>query len=419
MNYGLNRMGAAILLGGVAWTPAAAQYGAQAKQQTQATASAPAAQGPKIKVSAKASKAIAELQTTVNANDSANLPAKLAAAQAVASTPDDRYAIGQLWLKAAIAQKDNAATAQALDLIMASGKAPADMMSTLRLNQAKLKFQAKDYAGASAALQPLLSGQPSDDTLLLSAEIAAAQGQSAQAVASLQRAVAARTAAGQPAPAAWLARAVSIAYKAKLPALPQLLVDWVRASPTPSNVRDAVRIQSELSGASETEQLDLYRLQRAAGALKGEADYYRYAQGAASRGLPAEAKAVLDEGFASNGIKRSAPAFSALYPAVSGKVAADKASLASAERSALAGSAAKPVMVTGDAYLGYNEYAKAAALYRAALGKSGVDTNLANLRLGIALARSGDKAGATAAFNAVSGNQQATAKLWLAWLASR
>ena len=76
-------------------------------------------------------------------------------------------------------------------------------------------------------------------------------------------------------------------------------------------------------------------------------------------------------------------------------------------------------MGTADAYLGYGDYAKAATLYRAALGKSGVDSNLANLRLGIALGRSGDKAGATTALNAVSGPRAGIAKLWLTWLSTR
>ena len=45
--------------------------------------------------------------------------------------------------------------------------------------------------------------------------------------------------------------------------------------------------------------------------------------------------------------------------------------------------------------------------------------HVANLRLGIALARSGDKAGATAAFNAVGGARAPIAKLWLAWLGTQ
>ena len=72
---------------------------------------------------------------------------------------------------------------------------------------------------------------------------------------------------------------------------------------------------------------------------------------------------------------------------------------------ARAATAARLAFRTGDAYYGYGEYAKATELYRAALTKSGADANLINLHLGMALARSGDKAGATAAFKSVGGGQ--------------
>ena len=75
-------------------------------------------------------------------------------------------------------------------------------------------------------------------------------------------------------------------------------------------------------------------------------------------------------------------------------------------------------MVTGDAYYGYGDYAKAAELYRAALTKSGVDKDLANLRLGMSLARAGDKSGATAALNAAGGAQSEVAKFWLTYLST-
>ena len=62
---------------------------------------------------------------------------------------------------------------------------------------------------------------------------------------------------------------------------------------------------------------------------------------------------------------------------------------------------------------------KAAGVYRTALAKPGVDKDVANLHLGMALARSGDKAGATAAFNAVGGSRAEIAKYWLLYLATR
>ena len=47
------------------------------------------------------------------------------------------------------------------------------------------------------------------------------------------------------------------------------------------------------------------------------------------------------------------------------------------------------------------------------------DAALANLHIGMALARSGDKAGATAALNAVTGPRAEIAKFWLTYLAQK
>ena len=73
----------------------------------------------------------------------------------------------------------------------------------------------------------------------------------------------------------------------------------------------------------------------------------------------------------------------------------------------------------GDRFYGLGEYAKAVELYRQAMGKPGVDNNIANLHIGMALAASGDKAGATQAFNAVTGPRAGAAKYWLMFLQSR
>ena len=56
--------------------------------------------------------------------------------------------------------------------------------------------------------------------------------------------------------------------------------------------------------------------------------------------------------------------------------------------------------------------------YRAALQK-GADANLANLRLGAALAMAGQRAEAEAALRAVTGTRADLANYWLLWLAGR
>jgi predicted Zn-dependent protease len=96
-------------------------------------------------------------------------------------------------------------------------------------------------------------------------------------------------------------------------------------------------------------------------------------------------------------------------------VAADKAALPGLEKEIKANP--KIALVTGDAYYGYADYAKAAGLYRQAIGAANVDQATANLRLGMALAKSGDKAGATKALQSVTGGpREALAKYWLLYL---
>ena len=51
-----------------------------------------------------------------------------------------------------------------------------------------------------------------------------------------------------------------------------------------------------------------------------------------------------------------------------------------------------------------------------AAGKAGADPSVVDMHLGMALARAGDKAGATTALNAVTGNLAGIAQSWLIYL---
>jgi tetratricopeptide (TPR) repeat protein len=194
---------------------------------------------------------------------------------------------------------------------------------------------------------------------------------------------------------------------------------WVLAYPTQTNGRDAIRIYQSASNLEDSALLDSMRLAQATGALAGENDYFRFTNTLVTKGFPGEAKLVLEQGFAANSISKSRPTFSQLYATATTKSQGDRASLAGAATAALASPDSKKVITIADAYYGYGDYAKAVELYRAALGKSGVDKDLVNLRLGMSLARSGDKAGATAALNAAGGAQSEIAKFWLAYLATK
>ena len=70
----------------------------------------------------------------------------------------------------------------------------------------------------------------------------------------------------------------------------------------------------------------------------------------------------------------------------------------------------------GDRYYGMGNYSKAAEIYRQVAAKPGADKELANLHLGMALARAGDKAGATAALQWRDGGRADIAKFWLLYV---
>ena len=406
--------------------PAAAQYGMAPPPKPPTPSTKPAAdepaptpeKGPAISSSAR--KEIVALQTAVNAKDAATIPTALAAAQAKAKTKDDRYVIAKLQLKAAVDANDNNGMAQGVEAVLASGFAQPAELQTLYLGLGKLHYNTKAYDKASAALDQVLRIDPNNvEALVVQGETRNAQGHPADGVAMLQKAIALRVAAGQKPEEAWYRRAVKLAFDAKLASTPALAQEWVAAYPSQKNWRDVIRIYQTNSGLEDAALIDSMRLARAAGALQGENDYFRYTNTLVVKGFPGEAKAVLDEGFAAKAIDKSRGTFSQLYSLSSTRSQGDRASLAASATAAKAAADAKKAMTTGEAYYGYGDYAQAADLYRVALTKSGVDKDLANLRLGMSLLGAGDKAGATAAFNAAGGVQAPVAKLWLTYLAQK
>jgi tetratricopeptide (TPR) repeat protein len=362
-------------------------------------------------------KEIVALQTAVNAKDVATIPAAVAAAQAKAKNKDDHFVIAQLQLKAAVDAKDNAATLTALQAVINSGYlSPAETLP-LYMNVGQLNYNAKNYEPAATAFEQVLKLDPNHlEATVMLGETRNGQGRSAEAVTLIEKAIAAKTAAGQKADESWYKRSVALAFNAKMPNAPELSRKWVSAYPSPKTWRDTIRIYQTSSQLDDSGLIDTMRLAQATGALAGENDYFRYTDLLVKKGFPGEAKAVLDQGFAANSISKSKATFSQLYSLASSRSEGDRASLAGAAKAAKAAADSKKAMTTGEAYYGYGDYAEAADMFRTALGKSGVDKDLANLRLGMALARAGDKAGATTALNAVGGSQAEIAKLWLTYV---
>jgi tetratricopeptide (TPR) repeat protein len=112
-------------------------------------------------------------------------------------------------------------------------------------------------------------------------------------------------------------------------------------------------------------------------------------------------------------VNRSEPAVSDVLNAANSSVDADKRDLPNLEKEAMAASAStKFATNAADAFLSYEQYEKAEALYQNALGRPGVDAALANMRLGIAQLSLGKLEDAKASFAKVTGQRRPVAALW-------
>ncbi len=384
-------------------------------------AKAPA--GPQFKFSKAVQPLLATAQKAAQAGDNATALATLRQAEALPNrNADDNYMIAMMKINAGIGLKDNALMEEAIEQALATGRVSAEDQPKFIRNLGALALQRNDSAKAITQFQRLLVLNPNDtETLLSVAELQRRAGQNRESVATFEKAIAAGNAGGAKAEEKIYRRALAIAYDAKLPA------ETVRTSellvtnyPNPTNWRDALVIYRDSQRLDNDGNLDVLRLMRAANALAGERDYVEFADTLTVRGFPGEAKAVLDEGVSKGAVVATKAGTRELLASVTPKIASDRASLTGLEREARAAANGRSALATADANYGYGNYAKAADLYRLALQKGGVDANLANFRLGLALGRTGDTAGAKAAFAAVtSGPRAQLARFGTIWADQR
>ena len=255
---------------------------------------------------------------------------------------------------------------------------------------------------------------PNDTDLLLNlGETRFAQGRKQESITIFQRAIQVRTAAGQKPEEALYKRTLAIAYDANLPNVPELGRQWVAAYPSAQSWRDAIAVYRNTSKPDVEGTLDLLRLMQATGALSQPADYNLFATAAADQNNFNEAQKVIDAEVAAKHIDANSALFRDIVSGLKAKPKATAADLAVATKTAQSGMA---LLRIGDRYYAMGDYAKAVELYKMAAGKAGVDKDVANLHLGMAMARSGDKAGATSALNSVSGTRAEIAKFWLLYV---
>lgn len=402
----------ALGVGGVAMIGATPAIAKEKKQE------AAAGKPRNYNLSKPVREAAAASQTKLAAGDVPGAIASAQAAMAAASTPDDKFVSSQLLYAAAVKANDQAQIGAAVDAMIASGGADAAMLPQLYAAQGKMAYQAKNMAKAEQALdQAVKAGSTDPDVYAILVDSKARAGKPAEALAMLQSSIDKQKAAGQKPPSEWYQRGIAIAYQAKLPDQTEKLTQgWLVDYPSATNWRDSIITYRDLHKLDAETDLDMLRLLRTTKGLKGERDYYEYAEAVYLK-YPGEGKSVIDEGV-SAGMVKLAPGsnFKMMSDTAGSRTKADRADLASAGKAARAAPNGKSAAVTADSYLGYGDYAEAIDLYNVALQKGGVDANVVNTRLGMALAKAGRKDEAKAAFAKITGPRTALARYWTIYL---
>lgn len=417
-------LAAALTLGGVAMSgaPALAQKKA-AKDQKDAG----------LKLSPDVLKAAQAAQTALAAKDANTALPLIAQAEAAAKDDSDKYIVNALKLQAMSIQLQGQPGGMTvarerellapIDALIANPMTPPTDKPRYLYQRGAISLDLRDYPSAISYLGRAKEAGYQDPQLAM--QIVKAKmdsGDVAGGSADLDAAIAAQTANGGKADEQLYRYAIAKTAQQKLNAQSfGWLKKYVAAYPTAKNWRDAIvtyglNPQSLTTTLDKPQKVDLYRLMRSTKSLADQYDYEIYAQWVQDLGLPYEAKTVVTEGKAAGKIPASSKGAVDLLKQANATIASE-GSLAPQEAKAKAGSNVRVIANVGDAYFGSANYPKAIELYRLALQKGGVDADQVNTRLGMALAMSGDKEGARAAFAAVKGQPRAdVAQLWTLYL---
>jgi tetratricopeptide (TPR) repeat protein len=343
------------------------------------------------------------VQKQQQAGDHAGALAALEAAKSVPRTEkDDALIMAKLKLFSAQNLKDNAKLEEALtEAVEAPSITPEEKLNFSKFI-AGLATNRKDYQKAWKWYEFYLAQKPDDvDMLVQAASVNAALGAKPRVVELLGKAIAIREAAGQKGDRSWYEFRAQSVIDGKMDAqvMPALL-SWVKAFPEPKSYNLSIELVKQRGGAMDNNLLlDWGRLMWAAGAMTTGNNYLEYADAAIERGMPNEADMVLKEAIAKKLIDPSKTNIAEIVKLAASKNTETRAALPGLEKEAK--TSPRIALVVADTLANIGDHAKAVGFYKGLIGNANVDQDTVNLRMGAALLKTGDKAGAKAAFDAV------------------
>jgi tetratricopeptide (TPR) repeat protein len=360
--------------------------------------------GPKVGKPMKAA------QDAMKAKNWTEALAKVKEAQAIeGKSPFEEYQINEFLGFILINTKDYAGAAAAFEKNINSGQVPAAELNNKLKTVAQLTFQTKQYPKAIDYTSRYLKAVPGEaDMQILLAQAYYLQKNFKGAAEAAMPAIVATERAGKKPDENWLLLMMRSNYELNDNAgIQTSLEKLVRHYPKPDYWDGLLATMAKGGERNDRVTLGIYRLRLETGTLKRAEDYVEMGQLAIDAGVPGEAQQVVEAGFANKLLDtpESKARNERLLASAKKLVDEDKATIANEAKAAQAAPTGQADVGVGQAYLSYGQYDQAIEALERGIKKGGVKLpEEAQISLGIAYLKKGQKAQAQSAFKAVTGD---------------
>ena len=335
-------------------------------------------------------------------------------------TAIETYNVNRMRGVAAMGMGDTQTAAKSFDAVIASGRSPpADQLKLIEM-MSVMYFKGRDYANATTWTQRYLKAGGTNPEMRMQLVRSLYLGEQYGAAATeLRTMIDADEKAGATPPLERLELLANCYVKTNDGAgYAQALEKLLAYYPKKEYWADAIRRVAGKPGFPDSLQLDVLRLQDATVGLTDAAQYTAMAQLALRIGVPAEAKRILEKGFAA-GVLGSGPDAAEqkkLRETATKQAADDEKIFAQNAKAAAAAKDGSGLLSVGYAMVCAGHFEKGIALMEQGIQRGGISQpEEAKLHLAIAYLAGGQKANAITAFKSVQGSDSTAdlARLWL------
>jgi tetratricopeptide (TPR) repeat protein len=335
-------------------------------------------------------------------------------------TPFETYQIDEFLGYVLIQQKKFGDAAPVFERMLTTGFVPPEQVDDRMKTVAQLYFQVKDYKKSIEWAKKWLDKHPGqEDISVLLGQSYYVTNDYKNAATTMMGVVNAAEHGGRTPQENWLQIVLSSQFKLdNKDGIAEALRKLVRYYPKPEYWENLLDL-SRRKDTSDRVTLGYYRLMNDVGTLKQADDYVEMAQLAIDAGVPGEAQSIVEKGVQGGTLKSDDKTtqgrYDRLLASAKKSAATDKAQLTQLAKEAEKATQGQADVALGQAYLSYGMFDEAIGALQRGIKKGGVtDVDEAQISLGIAYLRKGQKDAARQAFKAVKAESKwhALGELW-------